>query len=492
MRHEPQDGFLIVQSDVAKDILIPRYYDPRIARSLNLLESDHRLISIQEMVEAKWLKHEQGDYVPKMHYGTGPIPYVRTSDIADWEIKASPKHGVSCEVYEEYRHDQDVRAEDILFVHEGTYLIGTVAVVTSLDGPMLYQHHLAKFRVLENAPFGTYFFAAALESPLVQRQIRSKQFSADIIDSVVGRVGEVVIPVPKDNRRRSAINERIRDAIIRRAEVREQLAYVFREYDRFLRGTSELKLDAIVAWKPTTVHQGQMQFLGSRSGFSSFLLPNPGVKENILLPKYYDPTTAELAKSYDSKCVLLPLSELVNAGVVHLATGDEVGKMCYGTGEIPFVRTSDFGNWELKRDTKQGVSEEVYQQWSSKQSIQAQDILLVRDGTYLVGTSVLVCESDLPLLYCGGLINLRCMSDHLTPASLFTMLNLPFVRRQMRNKQFTRDVIDTLGHRLGEIRLPIPRDTKTQEIVSSTVLSLVEERNKLRRLLGEITSTMYD
>ena len=65
-------------------------------------------------------------------------------------------------------------------------------------------------------------------------------------------------------------------------------------------------------------------------------------------------------------------------------TGIEVGKMAYGTGEIPFIRTSDIVNWGLKFDPKQGVSEEIYR--DEKQDVKENDILLVRDGTYLVGS----------------------------------------------------------------------------------------------------------
>ena len=37
---------------------------------------------------------------------------------------------------------------------------------------------------------------ACFLAPIVQRQIRSKQFTADIIDSIVGRLQEVVLPIP--------------------------------------------------------------------------------------------------------------------------------------------------------------------------------------------------------------------------------------------------------------------------------------------------------
>jgi type I restriction enzyme M protein len=62
-------------------------------------------------------------------------------------------------------------------------------------------------------------------------------------------------------------------------------------------------------------------------------------------------------------------------------TGDEIGKLSYGTGRIPFIRTSDISNWELKIDPKKGVSEKIYKILKKKQDVKEQDILLVRDYT---------------------------------------------------------------------------------------------------------------
>ena len=41
------------------------------------------------------------------------------------------------------------------------------------------------------------------------------------------------------------------------------------------------------------------------------------------------------------------------AAILSADTGVEIGKMAYGTGDIPFVRTSDLAQWEIKRDPKQ-------------------------------------------------------------------------------------------------------------------------------------------
>ena len=56
-----------------------------------------------------------------------------------------------------------------------------------------------------------------------------------------------------------------------------------------------------------------------------------------------------------------------------------------------------------------GVSEEIYEQYALKEDVRPGDILIVRDGTYLVGTSCLITEYDQKMLYCGGLIKIRVL-----------------------------------------------------------------------------------
>jgi type I restriction enzyme M protein len=153
--------------------------------------------------------------------------------------------------------------------------------------------------------------------------------------------------------------------------------------------------------------------------------------------------------------------------------------MAYGTGRIPFVRTSDITNWELKGDPKQNVSEEIYATY--RQDVMAGDIFVVRDGTYLVGTSCILTKEDTKILYCGGLYKLRVeQPDVLDPYLLLAVLNTPIVRRQMRAKQFTRDIIDTLGKRLFEVILAIPKQLRLREKIVLEVRNVIETRAKLR------------
>src|SRR5689334_1315219 len=90
-------------------------------------------------------------------------------------------------------------------VRDGTYLIGSCAIVTEYDEKILYQSHLLKFRVLKPEQLSPFLFLAALSSVPVQRQIKSKTFTQDIIDSLGTRYTEILLPLPKGRVARAEI-----------------------------------------------------------------------------------------------------------------------------------------------------------------------------------------------------------------------------------------------------------------------------------------------
>ena len=170
----------------------------------------------------------------------------------------------------------------------------------------------------------------------------------------------------------------------------------------------------------------------------------------------------------------LILGDLISDGVIKISTGDEVGKLAYGTGPIPFIRTSDIANWEIKLDPKHGVSIEIYEGLRKSQDVQAGDILMVRDGTYLVGTCAIVSEADTAIVYQSHIYKIRSEDyDKMNPNLLLAVLSSPIVREQIYAKRFTQDIIDTLGARVRELQLPIPKDeAKKQEIIDSVTQAL--------------------
>jgi type I restriction enzyme M protein len=225
-----------------------------------------------------------------------------------------------------------------------------------------------------------------------------------------------------------------------------------------------------------------------RLGFRKRLLE---VKSNILVPKYYDPdidaTLDALRETHD----LTTIGALVDQDVLSITTGDEVGKLSYGTGQIPFIRTSDIANWELKIDPKHGLSEEIYEKYRQRQDVRARDILMVRDGTYLVGTTCMLTEADTCIVFQSHLYKLRVLKpDVLSPYLLLVLLNSPIVKRQVWAKRFTQDIIDTLGRRVMELVLPIPRDSDLREHITTETRTIVEGRAELRQKARTVSSAV--
>lgn len=190
-------GFLLPQKDIVNGILIPRYYDPEIGKEIKRLDKNYRFVALDKLVDQKAISFSTGVEVGKMAYGTGTIPFIRTSDISNWEIKADFKHGVSSEIYENFKAKADVQPGDILMVKDGTYLIGSFAIVTNLDLPMLFQSHIYRIRVLEPEHINPWLLFALLNTPIVRLQVRAKRFTQDIIDTMGRRVLELEIPIPR-------------------------------------------------------------------------------------------------------------------------------------------------------------------------------------------------------------------------------------------------------------------------------------------------------
>jgi len=214
-------GIWINRSEIRDLVLAPRYYDPEGRAELDQLKETHELLSFGDLIERGVISYTTGVEIGKLAYGTGEIPFVRTSDISGWEIKLDPKHTVSEEVYQRHAEKLDVRAGDILMVKDGTYLIGTCAIVTEYDERILYQSHLYKIRVNNPEVVSPEVLLAILSSQPVQRQIQSKRQTQDIIDSLGTRIRDLIIPVPRSKATKDRIQRLVRKVIKDRIEARE-------------------------------------------------------------------------------------------------------------------------------------------------------------------------------------------------------------------------------------------------------------------------------
>jgi len=209
-----------------------------------------------------------------------------------------------------------------------------------------------------------------------------------------------------------------------------------------------------------------------------------GLKDNILLPKYYNPDIQTELETYrkSGNFELKTLKELQKEKILKVSRGNEVGSENYGTGDIPFVRTSEISNWEVTSDCTHCVSEDVYLKYKDKQNLEVEDILVVNDGTYLMGRAAMITESDLRIVFQSHFRRIKISrKDILSPYLLLALLGMEIVQRQIESKSFRQGTISTMGNRLMDVVIPIPTDENLKNKIINDMKEIIENKNEAKK-----------
>jgi type I restriction enzyme M protein len=218
-------GFVVNYSQIKNWIFIPDYYDPELQQEIDSLEKsdDYQVQSIKELIDEKILQTKRGNEIGSQFYGKGDIPFIRTSDIVNWELKIDPIKCVPEEIYAQYKKQQDIRENDVLFVKDGTFLIGRSAIVTEQEGKIIIQSHLLKIRTLNNSKITPYYLLYLLNTPIVQKQIVKYTFIQGTISTVGDRFYEIKLPIHKDLEKIKQISDEVKDIIDAKRKLRERI-----------------------------------------------------------------------------------------------------------------------------------------------------------------------------------------------------------------------------------------------------------------------------
>ena len=74
-------------------------------------------------------------------------------------------------MYDQFKKSQNIKLNDILFVNDGTFLIGRTAMVTQQDIKIVIQSHVKKFRVENTKLLIHFYFFYLLNSKIVKKQV---------------------------------------------------------------------------------------------------------------------------------------------------------------------------------------------------------------------------------------------------------------------------------------------------------------------------------
>ena len=218
-------GFGLNYSEIKNWIFIPDYYDPELRQEIDNLEKSKlfEVKTIGELTKNKEIQVKRGNEIGSQFYGKGDIPFIRTSDIVNWELKIDPIKCVPEEIYEQYKKQQDVQENDILFVKDGTFLIGRSAIITEQDEKIIIQSHLLKVRVSKESKINAFYLLYLLNTPIVQKQIAKYTFIQGTISTVGDRFNELRLPIHKDLEKIKKISNEVKDIIETKRILREKI-----------------------------------------------------------------------------------------------------------------------------------------------------------------------------------------------------------------------------------------------------------------------------
>ncbi|MFX0060290.1 MAG: N-6 DNA methylase [Candidatus Heimdallarchaeota archaeon] len=227
-----QKVFKMEFSQVKNKIFIPNYYTG-VEKTLKKLSKDknYELKSIKDLINQRIIYTKNNGYLPRgdeigsQVYGLGEVPFIRTSELNNWDVNLNSNKKTSEEVYKQYKDKQNVEVGDILLVKDGgPNLIGKTAFITELDTKIIIQSHIYQIKILKNKiSIDPFLILYLLNLDIVQRQIQAITFIQGTIATIGNRIMDVRLPIPSDINKRKEISNYIKKIIENKVETRKKI-----------------------------------------------------------------------------------------------------------------------------------------------------------------------------------------------------------------------------------------------------------------------------
>ena len=232
-----KNTFTLNISDIKNDVFIPRYYWRTKLKKIQerAEERNLNLVPVSALIEKGILSASQGHGSPKSEYkGRGTIPYVRVSDIVNWDIYKNYTAMIPESEYERVKGNGiDLEENDVLFVRRGSYRIGTVALVTKNGLKVLLMRELTVFRVANedneyflNPGYLVYLFS----HELVQQQLTNLVFLDTTLPNISERWNELQLPFFKTKAEANRVKKDMDNIFAKKQDVLESIERLSTKY----------------------------------------------------------------------------------------------------------------------------------------------------------------------------------------------------------------------------------------------------------------------
>lgn len=176
-------------------IWTPNLHDPYPDKILDLISKNHELRSLHKLVTfAKGNEVGSDNYNDYLNKKPSYIPFVRTSDIFNYEVDSFPDFYISPDI--KVGLNQDIKPGDLLVNNDGR--IGYPAIVTREDD-FVFQSHIKRLRA-RNPRIPTYYIFLCLLLPDIKLQFDKYTVIQSTIPTLSNRIKEIKIPILDKNR----------------------------------------------------------------------------------------------------------------------------------------------------------------------------------------------------------------------------------------------------------------------------------------------------
>lgn len=205
-------------------VLVPTYYDSRYQSRIEelLVAEGLKGITIGEMIEQGIIKVRGGHGSPGNDQRTGAIPYVKVSDIRGLRININPTNLVSESIAKRFwRADQSgLEAWDLITPNRASSNIGEFAVLLPGEERIVITKEVFVIRVMDKAPFDTFYLLWALSLKAVREQWRRIALMQTNREDCGQRYKEIIIPKPKTKEWANKTSEQFRSYFTTIAEAK--------------------------------------------------------------------------------------------------------------------------------------------------------------------------------------------------------------------------------------------------------------------------------
>jgi len=209
---DEEEKYYKIFSSELEDVFTPIFYYPKYLSVLKAVEEKFDTFRLEEIAEIS-----EGDEIGSKNYRTqfnkriNDVPFIRTSDIVNYEIDNYPDYHVSSEIHKKI--SQDLRPNDILYTKDGK--IGLTSLITGFD-KCIIASGIAKLRIKEKykKSIGSYYPFIVLSTEIGLFQALQRTVVAATIPHLKSpeRLGEIKIPIiPED--RREEISNLVKEAL---------------------------------------------------------------------------------------------------------------------------------------------------------------------------------------------------------------------------------------------------------------------------------------